>query len=325
MDTQSIKPKTTPKDFFLYIGVMVLLYGSVFALVNLLFSYIDYTFPDQLNNYFDPFSGTMRLAMAFLIILFPTFLVGTWFINKDLRNNPDKESIGVRKWLTFLALFVAGAGLLIDLSILVYTFLGGEVTMRFALKTLVIIVIAGYALAYYILDLRGRIRENRMLAKIFGGVALALVLGSIIASFFIVGTPAAQRDLRFDYQRINDLQNIQSQIVNHWTRDGSMPKSLEDLQDSISGEIVPVDPENGESYKYTLLKDNRFTLCATFARENDREPYDNYSIRTPTGEKMVEGSWKHKAGEQCFDRFVDPKRYPVDPTRGGILKATPIF
>ena len=49
------RPKTTPKDFFLWAGAMVTLYAGVFAFVGLLFDYLNYTFPDTaLNYYVDP-------------------------------------------------------------------------------------------------------------------------------------------------------------------------------------------------------------------------------------------------------------------------------
>lgn len=311
MNGDQQKPRTTPKDFFLYAGVMVLLYGSIISLINLLFAYINYSFPDQLNYYYDPFSGTIRWAMAFLIILFPAFLVGTWFINKDLRIHPEKDSIGIRKWLTFLALFIAGAGILVDLSFLVYTFLGGEITTRFILKVLAILVIAGYALSYYLLDLRGRIRENKKLGQIFGGVAALLVLASLVSGFFIVGSPSTQRDLRFDQQRIGDLQNIQWQIVNYWQTKRALPQSLDDLNDSLSGFSSPVDPETGEAYKYVRKEGLSFELCGTFKLENNEESLDGYRSKTPAVISGVEDSWAHEAGEYCFERVIDPDRYPV--------------
>lgn len=308
------KPKTTPKDFFLYVGVMALLYGSITALINLLFAYINFSFPDVLNVYYDPFSDTIRWAMAFLLILFPAFLVGTWFINKDLRANPDKDSIGIRKWLTYLALFVAGAAILVDLSVLVYTFLGGEISTRFVLKVAVVLVVATFVLAYYLLDLRGKIRENKKTGQIFGAVAIVLVLGSIVSGFFIVGSPATQRALRFDQQRISDLQNIQWQIVNYWQQRQEFPKSLSALNDPLSGFTVPKDPETSSDYEYTLGEGYAFELCATFAKESRGGAGDKYTQPVPAVPIFDGGfeneTWQHPAGKYCFERILDPKRYP---------------
>ncbi len=313
METSQIKPKTTPKDFFLYLGVMATLYASVISLINLLFAYIDYSFPDVLNYGFDPYLSTIRWGMAFLFIIFPAFLVGTWYINKDIRVNPEKESIGVRKWLTYLALFVAGVAILIDLSVLIYTFLGGEITARFALKVLVILIISGFGLSYYLLDLRGKIRESQNFGRIFGAVAFATVIVSIAGGFFIIGSPSTQRAYRFDQERINGLQNIQWQIVNYWQQRQSFPKTLADLNDPISNYMVPSDPETGEQYDYKLGEGYAFELCATFAKESRGA---NVAVeRTKPipvqGEFSLENeNWRHNAGRVCFERIIDPERYP---------------
>ncbi len=313
MDTNQIKPKTTPKDFFLYLGVMAALYASVVSLINLLFAYIDYTFPDVLNYGFDPYLSTIRWGMAFLFIIFPAFLAGTWYINQDIRANPEKESIGVRKWLTYLALFVAGVAILVDLSILIYTFLGGEITARFALKVLAVLLVSGFGLSYYLLDLRGKIRENQKLGKIFGTLAVLLVVVSIVSGFLVVGSPSTQRDYRLDQERIGDLQNIQWQIVSYWQQRQSFPKSLTDLNDPISNYIVPSDPETGEQYEYKMGEGLAFELCATFNRES-REGIATMKSTKPVpvrGEFGLENeNWQHKEGKKCFERVIDPERYP---------------
>src|SRR5438093_896821 len=43
------KPRTTPKDFFLYLGVMIMLYSSILSLLVLLFDLINNLFPDAFN------------------------------------------------------------------------------------------------------------------------------------------------------------------------------------------------------------------------------------------------------------------------------------
>jgi len=46
-----------------------------------------------------------------------------------------------------------------DFTYVVYSFLGGELTVRFVLKALVVAVIAGTAFGYYLWDLRANERE----------------------------------------------------------------------------------------------------------------------------------------------------------------------
>jgi uncharacterized membrane protein YraQ (UPF0718 family) len=60
----------------------------------------------------------------------------------------------VRRWLTYLTLFLASTALVCDTITLVYHLLGGEITLRFLLKVLVVAAIAGAIFGYYLSDLR---------------------------------------------------------------------------------------------------------------------------------------------------------------------------
>ena len=160
MENIEIKIKTAPKDFFVFIGAMVALYASAVSLLNLLFEIINASFPDALHFSYDNFSSGMRWSIASLIIVFPLYLFLSRFINKDLVGNPQKKNLGIRKWLTYLTLFVAGVTIITDLIILINTFLGGEITARFAFKVLAVLVVAGAAFTYYLYDLRRDIGQK---------------------------------------------------------------------------------------------------------------------------------------------------------------------
>ena len=58
----------------------------------------------------------------------------------------------IRKWLTYISLVIAGCTLVGDGISLVYNFLGGDLTTRFVLKSLVVAVIAGAIFTYFISD-----------------------------------------------------------------------------------------------------------------------------------------------------------------------------
>ena len=60
------KPKATPKDFFLWAGAMVSLYGGTVAFINLIFDYINYAFPDALSYYYNPYQGSVAYEMSLL-------------------------------------------------------------------------------------------------------------------------------------------------------------------------------------------------------------------------------------------------------------------
>ena len=56
--------------------------------------------------------------------------------------------------MTYLTLFLAVGFLVGDFTTLVYNALGGELTVRFLLKVVVVAVIAGTIFWYYLRDLR---------------------------------------------------------------------------------------------------------------------------------------------------------------------------
>jgi hypothetical protein len=316
---ENYKIHTTPKDFFLYVGVMVALYVSAFSLLALLFNYINILFPDQLDFYRGNFSSAVRFSIASLIIIFPTYLVLTNVLNKDLRRNPEKKSIWIRKWLIYLTLFIAGVTIIVDLIILVNTFLGGEITVRFGLKILSVLIVTGAVFGYYIQDLKGKWEREEKKAKMIGRVAALVVLIAIVSGFFIIGTPGTQRLVRFDEEKVNDLQNIQWQVVNFWQNKERLPKSLSEIEDPISSFVIPIDRQTGEEYGYNVISNLTFELCADFNKESVGASTVSGRVAKPIsingGFGFEDSNWAHGEGEVCFERVIDPDLYPVRKDR----------
>lgn len=307
-------PKVTPKDFFLWLGAMAALYGSTVAFVALVFDYLNAAFPETLQYYSgDPYSSGMSYEMATLIVLFPLFLVLMRVIRRGIAEDATRDDIWVRRWALFLTLFIAGATLAGDLITLIMYFLNGDVTLRFALKALVILLVAGAGFLHFLADLRGYWNANPGKARLVGVATGALALITIISGFFIVGTPWEARLYRYDDQKVSDLQSLQYQIVNYWQAKERLPIELSELQDPISGFIVPNDPQSGMPYTYTATGKLSFKLCASFNAET--QPYAAGARSVPIApeafpSKMKEDTWQHGTGEVCFDRTIDPQLYP---------------
>lgn len=312
---ENTRTKMTPKDFFLYFAVMVALYVSAFSLLALLFEYIDVLFPDQLESFRGQFSSAIRFSIASLIIIFPTYLILTKVLNRDLRRNPEKKNIWIRKWLIYLTLFVAGVTIIIDLVRLVNSFLGGEITTQFVLKIVAVLIVTGAVFGYYLYDLKGKWEREAGKAKMIGWVTALVVLIAVVSGFFIIGTPASQRLVRFDQEKVNDLQNIQWRVVNFWQNKERLPESLSELEDPIEGFIVPVDAQSKEQYEYKIVSNLTFELCAVFNKESVIQPAVNERIVKPVpvgGRFGIENiNWAHGQGEKCFERTIDPDLYPL--------------
>jgi len=258
------KAKTTAKDFFLYLAAVITLYASVISLISLLFTVINTAFPDKLAYYTDPYSYGLRIAVATLIVIFPLYLVLMRLVNRDIEMRPERRDIGVRRWLTFLTLFLTGAAIVTDLIVLINTFLGGEISTRFVLKVLVVLAVTGMVFGYYLYELRAT-NSNLTVRRVFRYVTIVIVVASIVGAFVYIGSPMTQRAKRFDQTRISNLQGIQRQIINNWQSKGQLPYNLTDLEDSISGYRLPTDPESDKNYEYRVSGEKNFELCAVFS------------------------------------------------------------
>jgi len=305
--------KSVAKDFFLWIAAIAALYVSVISMVALLFEYIDRIFGDPLSFGFDPFSTGVRVAIASLIIVFPLYVWFTRILNKDIRSNPEKRDLWMRRWLLVLTLFVTGVTMVVDLIVLINAFLSGEeFTAAFALKVLAVLVVAGGVFLYYLNDIRGTWERKERESSAIGWIVSALVLAAVAAGFFIVGSPQEQRALRFDSERVSALQNIQFQVLDYYQRTGALPESLDALDDPLRGGFIPTDPETGEDYEYSIVNARGlvFELCATFStdsQEGAKVSALELSPRDPFGG----AHWEHTAERTCFARTIDPKLYPV--------------
>jgi len=305
----------SPKDFFLWLAAMVTLYVSTISLLALYFEYIDVAFKDPLA-YSDPYSTGIRLAIAALVVLFPVYILLTRVLNQDIRKNPAKRDLGIRRWLIFITLFVAGATIIIDLIVLINAFLGGEeLTAGFLLKVLAVFVVIGDIFVYYFLDMRGVWERNEGYSKLIMWIVSAVILASVIGGFFIMGTPATQRELRYDSQKVNDLQNIQYQVLNYYQQKKVLPETLEALEDPLVGSIVPTDPQAKDGFAYTYEKVGalEFKLCATFNQQSTgfQEGAVKPVLLSVARYSFESEFWMHDAGLQCFTRTIDPEKFPV--------------
>ncbi|MBU1292861.1 hypothetical protein KJ819_02205 [Patescibacteria group bacterium] len=307
METPS---KTSPRDFFLWAGAVIALYGSVISFITLLFEYVNRAFPDPLAYYGDPYGGSVRAAMAAVIVLVPTTLILFRLIRGSIAKEPGKANIWVRRWALVLTIFIATVTILIDLITLLTTFLGGEISIRFALKVAIVLLVAGGIFLHFIADFKGYWLKEIKKAHLVGIAVAVLTFAAVFAGFFIIGTPQDARMMRYDQQKVSDLQTIQYQITTYYQQKEELPNSLQQLNDPLSGFSVPVDPQSGGEYAYEQTSDLSFTLCATFNRETqDTKGTGAY----PTRDSVYGGideNWTHGIGEVCFARTIDPDKYP---------------
>lgn len=156
------RPYLSAREAFLYLVLFATLYISAYHLGSLLFDLLNRALPDPADMRFEvvQLGTSMRWSVASLVVAFPVFLFVARLLGREVARNPVKRLSAVRRWLTYITLFLAAAIVIGDLIAAVYNVLGGEMTLRFTLKVLVVGAIAGTVFAYYLLDLRHEERES---------------------------------------------------------------------------------------------------------------------------------------------------------------------
>lgn len=154
------RPYLSAREAFLYLVLFSALYLSAYHLGSLTFDFINRFLPDPtVQRYGFSIVDSMRFSAASLIIGVPLYLFMSAKIGRDLASNPVKRLSSVRRWLTYLTLFMAASILVGDLITLVYDALGGDLTLRFLLKVLTVAIISGAIFWHYLSDLRQEERE----------------------------------------------------------------------------------------------------------------------------------------------------------------------
>jgi len=297
---------------FILLAVVSIATGTLFYQV------INKFFPDALaitsSSYMNHFStSSVHYATAVLVIAFPVYYLVMYYWFKGFRKNSEKTETGLSKFLTYLVLLITAVTILGDLITTVYTFLQGELSIRFFLKTLVVLVIAGLIFGFYYLE-RKKVQYKKDIKrdffKIFGLAATALVVSGIVFGFFATGSPALERQRGFDNQRESDLADLASCIENYTREYKRLPKSIEELKISTYAYCSSKqDPANGEDYEYKVGTTSKqvgvnteveFELCATFNLDSEESANPSKRYYSNNKEKWE----KHTAGRSCSKSTV---------------------
>jgi hypothetical protein len=280
------------KDAFLYLLAFITLAIWTIQLGSLLFTVIDWTFPNPaLDNNLNARWATRGMAdeLASIIVAFPLFLIVTWGIVRGIQRQPERLESSVRKWLTYLTLVFTASTMIGDIVTFLAYLLRGDLDTRFAFKVLTVLVIAGGVFVYYLDSLR-RDRASPGRNQLFAVAAFALVVFGISLGFIHLGSPAVQRSVAEDARRLFDLSSLAQGVHRMWLRHGNtefkLPPTIQDLQRTNVGVAASIaDPVNGRTYGYLPSGGTAYRLCATFKNPS---PAD------------APGQWYHLAGNVCF-------------------------
>lgn len=116
--------------------------------------------------------------------------------------------------------------------------------------------------------------------------SIAVVAAAVVAGLLITGSPAEQRLLRLDTQRVFGLTQLARTAESRWDREQRLPDSAAELVDGQFLTRLPTDPTTREPYEYRITGPRQFEVCATFDRASRPELAGDF--------------WFHEAGHRCF-------------------------
>jgi hypothetical protein len=281
---------------FAYLVLFSALATAGYSVVELIFRAIEWRFPDPAvdsANYIDHWERSIRWSVARVVIALPVFLFAARSIAKMLDRDPTQRHSPIRRWLTYLAMFVAVCVLIGDFVTLVAWMLGGETTIRFLLKVATVAIGAGAVLAYYLSDFRsddesGATRRGGMLLAAAATVAATL---SVAAGLWLIGSPAEQSARRIDDRRVDDLRGVTTAVNVYFERNKRLPDDLSALVAGLDAPLASADPATGEAYEYRTTGTDSYELCARFSQ--------------PSRNVQRDAAWTHGAGRQCFTLKIE--------------------
>jgi hypothetical protein len=124
--------KTKALDIFVYLGIAISLIVSITNVIQILFLAIERRFVDVLSTtpyYVDASQSDARFAIASLVVMFPIYIGLSWYTSRNIAKFLYKQDIPVRKILIYCTLFVTVLTLIGTLVSVIYTYLGGELSV----------------------------------------------------------------------------------------------------------------------------------------------------------------------------------------------------
>ncbi len=287
--------------FYYLLSLVALIFMSI-SVGLIAFGIIDKTIADALAfaNYSNP-DGSFKFAISALFISVPIFYLISSLIRRGLKKGELTLESGIRRWLTYLILLVSSLIILGVFIGIINSFLSGELTSRFILKALSMLVIASSVFSFYFYDIKKTevVAKDKIVKWFFIG-SLTLVIAAFIAAWFFVELPQEARSRRLDQTIINNMYSLESSVNSYYGAYETLPTSLDEIKTKGDLYLDPrsmTDPETGAAITYNPLTADTFELCATFRTStlNDINR-DMYSY--PSGPK------DHEAGYQCLKSTV---------------------
>lgn len=289
------------KFAFYYLLSLVALIFMALSTGMIIFQTINKYIVDILDQFAGQYlSDVLKFAISAIVISAPIFYVLLWQIHKSLFSGAlDKES-GIRKWLTYFILLISSIVMIGWLIATINSFLNGDLSTKFILKSITAILISAAIFTFYFYDIKRKdvLGKKDNIIRAYFYASLAVVVVVFITSLFIVDSPTETRNRKFDILILDNFNAIDSAINQYYIDKKKLPDTLDDLKADysfITDETLK-NKATGVRFDYKKPEANKYELCATFLTNNvDIKDVSFYGYKE---------SWPHESGYQCLSQKV---------------------
>lgn len=300
--------------FYYMLSLVALIFMSL-STGMIIFQTINKYMVDVLDQYTGQYlSEVLKFAISAIIISAPIYYILAWQINKSLFTGVLNKESGIRKWLTYFILFVSSVVMIGWLIGTINSYLQGDLSVKFAMKSLTAILISAAVFSFYFYDIKRKevLNKKDNVIRIYFYASLLIVLATFATSLFIVESPTQTRNRKFDIMILDSFNNIDGAISQFYTDKKKLPDNLDQLKSDypyITDETL-TDKATGKKFDYKVLEKNKYELCANFRTSNKEDKGVEYY-----GYKDV---WPHDSGYQCLSKKV------IQPDYGKPAESVPV-
>ena len=289
-----MQEKQSVAPIFLYIGSIISLGITVSGFLTMVFGCINFFIRDAASNAQYAIMNAQEMipaGIAMVLVACPAFFYIMRSANRYAEESLTPRAKTIKKicialalGLSLLTLGIAGIMLLKDL-------LSGEITLRFLIKSSVVVSSAGVVAVYYKKLWSGYWDSQKKYATWYAYMVASVVSITLIASVVILN-PVQVRKNKIDAATEASIESILSSINTYVQNNpGSVPSTLAEAQ--ISQKEIT----------YTKKSVNTYELCATFTTASIESVY---GITTYSPNHYA----RKEAGNKCFTIQVQRNTSP---------------
>jgi hypothetical protein len=286
------------KFAFYYMLSLVALVLTSLSTGMIIFQIINKYVKDNFSTYTSAYSsGEVVFAISAIFVAAPIYFLLMKEIHKNIKSGALPLDSGIRKWLTYFILLISSVVSIGWLIATLNSFFRGEYTLKFILKAITAISISMSIFSYYLLDMR---RKDAGADFKQAGFYLYGSLAVVVAAFLtgvVLESPLNARAKRHDEIVVSRLETIEANINSYYSDQKALPENLKLLTDNVKFFLDPnslTDPQTGEEFRYRVISEKKYELCAEFMTESEKQAGFDVPFR----------KWEHGMGEKCFEREV---------------------